>query len=129
MSRVSKKDKNLIKGAMRRIFSRSELRNKVADSVSVPNHYEPTRPRVTKWSRCPVCTELTPTYLIQIDHKEPIIPLDSEISKMTLDEIAERIWCEESNLQAICKSCHEIKTTAEMAIRKANKAKNKAKKD
>jgi 5-methylcytosine-specific restriction endonuclease McrA len=124
-ARISKKERNLLKGAMRRVFSRSDLR-KAALEASIIQHSDPARPRVTKWSRCSLCSKPEPTYLMEIDHVVPIIPVDSSLDEMTLDEVANRIWCEVVNLMPVCKPCHKIKTSKETKARAAHKKTKKA---
>lgn len=121
--RITKKERGLIKGGIRRAFSRSELRQK-AIAESRVDHYDPTRPRVKKWSRCSKCQKLVPTYQVELDHKDPIIPVDKSFEDMSLDEVVDRTWCDERLLQPMCPECHELKTQAENKIRRENK-KNK----
>lgn len=114
------KERNLIKGAIRRVFSRSDLRKKALQK-SVVSHYDETRKRVTKWSKCPDCQQFTPTYQMEVDHVEPIIGLDESLEDLTWDVIVDRIWCSEDNLRAICKPCHKRKTKLENSERRKNK--------
>lgn len=120
-SRISVKERNLIKGAIRRVFSRSDLRKKVVDLTIMRGYTNPDRPRVKKWSMCSMCDELTPTYKIQVDHIEPIVPLDSSLADMSWDTVIDRVWCEENNLQAVCETCHNFKSKEENFIRRKNK--------
>jgi hypothetical protein len=123
-TRITTKERNLLKGAMRRVFSRSELRQLAVATTKI-NHTDITRPRVKKWSMCPVCTQYTPTYLIEVDHSDPIVPLDKSLEDMSWDEVINRIWCELDNLKPICKSCHLQKTRVEGKIRRENRKKRK----
>lgn len=118
--RISAKERGLIKGALRRVFSRSDLRRSAIDASRI-EHEDPARPRVKKWSRCPVCNNPTPTYLMEVDHVIPIIPVDSSLEAMSADDLINRIWCDASNLLAICEPCHKIKTKAESANRRLYK--------
>lgn len=120
------KERNLIKGAIRRVFSRSELRRRALDKALVKDYHDPNRKRVTRWGRCATCNKLEPLYLLEIDHKEPLVPVDSSLEEMTWDEVIDRQWCDERLLQAVCKPCHHEKSKAENKERRANK---KAKKD
>lgn len=54
---------------------------------------------------------------LHMDHIEPLTPYDKEFHDMTLDEIAERNYCKEENLQYICSECHKEKTAKEATIR------------
>jgi hypothetical protein len=119
-SRISKKERGLLKGAIRRVFSRSEVRRAVVEASRIV-YTDPKRPRVTKWSMCSACKQPTPTYLIQIDHIEPIIGTDESMEEISWDELVNRIWCEETNLTPVCKPCHTLKTKAENALRRKHK--------
>lgn len=107
------KERNLLKGAIRRTFSRSELRRKALDSATVKDYQDPSRKRVTRWGRCAECSKLEPLYLMEIDHKEPVVPLGSRLEDMSWDQVIDNVWCDESKLQALCKPCHKAKTKAE----------------
>lgn len=124
--RITNKERGLIKGSLRRVFSRSELRQQVVAASRIEYH-DPNRPRVKKWSRCELCKELTPTYLIAADHILPLIPLNSSLNEMSWDELVDRLWCDASNLQAVCVTCHKAKSKQEMKQRALFKKANKLK--
>lgn len=107
------KERNLLKGAIRRVFSRSELRRKVLDASVINSYSDPTRPRVTKWCKCSGCGKMEPKYLMQVDHTEPLIPVNKSLEEMSWDEVINNTWCAEANLKPICKPCHKLKTKAE----------------
>lgn len=115
--RISAKERGLLKGAIRRVFSRSELRRKVLDTADI-EHFDPKRPRVRKWSRCPFCKEPTPKYLMQVDHIQPIVPVDTTLEAMDWDTVINSTWCQENNLTPTCQICHTAKTKAESVARK-----------
>lgn len=131
LERISVKERNLIKGSLRRLFARSDLRRQAIALTVVPGYVDAARPRVTKWSRCTSCKNMTPTYLMDIDHVIPLVPLESSLEDMTLDELVERLWCPIENLQGLCKKpCHHAKGKIEAKERarhrKIRKAKQKA---
>ena|ERR1700677_28804 len=121
-SRMTKKEMGLLKGAIRRVFSRSELRKKVLDTVKI-EHSDPDRPRVRKWSRCPECKQPTASYQMQLDHTIPVIYIGETLQDLSWNVlIDERIWCEESNLRPLCLTCHKLKSKLEgVQRRKAKK--------
>lgn len=123
--RITPKERNLIKGAIRRVFSRSELRKSAVDKSLAPKHTDGTRPRVKTWCICPECMVFTPKSYMQVDHVSPIIALDSSLEDMSWDDLVDNIWCDPNNLLAICENCHTIKTKAEAKQRAANKKKRK----
>lgn len=123
--RITAKERGLIKGAIRRAFARSDLHRQVVDASRI-DHSDPNKPRVKKWSRCNVCKSPVPTYLVCIDHIEPIIAVDSSFEDQGADITIDRTWCIVEKLQAICPACHDVKSSIEREHRKKNK---KAKKD
>lgn len=123
---MTDKEKAFVKGALRRVFSRSELRKQVLDKSRV-NHHDPTRPRVTKWSKCPECKDYVPTYLMEVDHISPVQRITETLADLTIEQLVYRIWCEEDNLVAICKPDHKAKSKAENAERHKYKKSKKAK--
>lgn len=119
------KERNLLKGAIRRVFSRSDLRRAVIASARVEGYHDPNRPRVKKWSRCTACQQMSPEYLMDCDHIDPIVPINQALEDMSWDTVVDRAWCARNNLQPVCKPCHKEKTKAEGKLRR--EAKKKAK--
>jgi 5-methylcytosine-specific restriction endonuclease McrA len=124
--RITPKERGLLKGAARRVFSRSELRKLALAAVSII-HADPERPRVKKWGQCPECTKLVPLYLFQVDHVSPIVPLDTPLEDMSWDSLINNIWCNPENLRAICITCHKTKTKAEAKERAKLRKERKSK--
>lgn len=115
--RLTGKDRSLIKGAVRRAFSRSALHKRAEDAYRI-EHYDPSHPRCKKWSWCASCGEVVPTWTCAVDHREPVIPVDRTFEEMTLDETVDRTWCHIDNLQNLCDHCHSTKTLSETKERK-----------
>lgn len=116
-TKLSPKDRGLIKGAIRRVFSRSELRREVMNASRI-DWFDVARPRVTKWGRCAECLKAEPLYKMHCDHIQPLIPLDKKLEDMSWDEVVERTWCNVKNLQSVCQPCHKAKSKAENAVRR-----------
>lgn len=112
-SRITKKEQSLLKGAMRRVFGRSDLRRKVIDSYIVQGYSDPKRKKVKYWIKCQECGTMEAKSNIQLDHLEPVIPIDRSFEDMSLDEVADRMWCEEKNFSPKCHECHHKKTGLE----------------
>lgn len=120
--RISSKERNLLIGAIRRVFSRSDIRREVLESVKVVMHQDVAHPRVKHWSRCPLCKKIAPRYQFAVDHIKPVIPLNRTQADMSWDDIINAIWCEKDNLQPICTKCHKEKTAHERKLRRCLKA-------
>jgi len=117
---ITPKERNLIKGALRRVFARSDLHRQVVDRTRV-DYKDLMRPRVKKWSKCEQCKLFTPTYQITVDHIDPIIPTDNAFENMLVDDVINRLWCNITNLQGLCEPCHDQKTAKERVERKTHK--------
>ena len=111
-SLISKKERGLLKGALRRVFSRSDLRRLVMDSAKI-EHFDPSKPRVKKWIQCNICNKPSPQYKAAVDHVYPVVPVDKSLEVMSWDELINRIWCPRIYLQILCKVCHDEKTKQE----------------
>ena len=114
--RISKKEHGLIKGALRRVFSRSDLR-KMAIALARIEHSDPKR-RTKKWVRCKECNEPTPEWMCQADHIVPCVPLDTSFDQMEVQVFIDNLWCELDNLQILCHTCHKRKSALEASERK-----------
>jgi 5-methylcytosine-specific restriction endonuclease McrA len=64
--------------------------------------------------RCNVCRKYVDE--IQVDHINPIVPPETGFT--TWDSYFNNLYCDKSNLQAICIPCHRFKTTFEQSKRK-----------
>ncbi len=121
--RITPQERGLIKAAIRRVFSRSALRiNAVKDcqvkTESVPIGYRNSRPRVKTWYQCPVCDNYCAAGDLEVDHRSPVVPVDSSFEEMAWDVLIDNLWCVVDNLIAICKMCHKDKTKLEMRERR-----------
>lgn len=125
--RITAKERGLIKGALRRVFSRSELRQNAMKQALVSDYIDPKRPRVTKWGRCSVCKNMEPLYKMQVDHEIPVVKIDSSLEEMTADELVDNLWCDERLLKPICQPCHKAKTKAENSERRRLKKEKQVK--
>lgn len=124
--RITAKERNLIKGALRRVFSRSELRNSILEAAIIA-HSDVKRPKVKKWFKCAICKKPEAKSYAAIDHISPLVPLALALADMSWDTVIDCLWCSPGNLQALCPDCHDIKTKAERKERNKNKKEKKNK--
>lgn len=118
-----------IRGANRRLFARSPLvREKQDESRQEFPRYKKDGTRAKKnWVKrqCEVCNEWVSSTQIQIDHIDPVVPKEGFSPSLDLwDRITiflKRLWCDKSNLQRICTTCHKIKTDKEKLERMLEK--------
>lgn len=68
---------------------------------------------------CVSCKKQVGNKEIKIDHINPVV--DPEKGFTTWDEYIERLFVELEGYQALCTTCHDIKTQQERTIRKQHK--------
>lgn len=66
---------------------------------------------------CALCEGEFPAKEVEVDHIEPVI---SSKGFTSWDDYIARLFCDKSNLQVVCKSCHKIKSYNEGQERKMN---------
>jgi len=119
--KLSKKDINEIRGALRQAFHRSEYYRAFLESktYSKPRYKKDgTRHKVD--NKCVICANCGGEYLrdsINIDHIERIGSFNN------LDECQDfinKLYCDYSNLQVLCFGCHEEKTAKENTLARLN---------
>jgi 5-methylcytosine-specific restriction endonuclease McrA len=60
---------------------------------------------------------------IFVDHIVPIV--DPAVGFVSWDSVIDRMFCDSSNLQLLCRACHKIKSQEEIEVAKARRAKQK----
>lgn len=118
--RITPRERGLLKGAIRRVFSRSELRKSVLEAAIVP-HSDPSRPRVKRWCKCAICGEPEAISNCQVDHILPIVGVHLTLVDLSWDAVINNTWCVKNNLQVCDKRCHSLKTKAENNLRRIRK--------
>jgi len=88
--------------------------------------------------RCSVCSKVVPSSIptppghkskkkrinnVIVDHTLPII--DPAIGFVSWDLVIAAMFCEVENLQVMCRSCSDVKTTGEREIATARRTKEK----
>lgn len=75
--------------------------------------------RLAQHFECGICKKEFTQKDMEVDHIKPVV--DPKKGFETWDKFIDKLFCEASNLQAICKPCHKIKTISEKKIRNENK--------
>jgi hypothetical protein len=113
-----------IRGAIRRIFSRSPVKIEVLKKIrrEVPR-YRKDGSRAKRDSvqyQCNVCKEWVGSTKVDVDHLEPVIEVNEQ-GFVDWNTFVERLFCGPENLQVICDLCHDKKTHEERMKRQALK--------
>jgi 5-methylcytosine-specific restriction endonuclease McrA len=110
---------SVIRGALRRAFARSPLVQEVmAESRREEPRYKQDGTRHKKnWvqRQCQVCGNWESSSKMAVDHIQPVVSVDNGFQDW--NEFITRLWCDKSNLQRICDTCHDKKTTEERIAR------------
>lgn len=109
----------VIRGALRRAFARSPaVQEKMAESRrEVPRYLKDGTRAKKDWvqRQCEVCKEWVGSTKLAIDHIDPVISVQDGFQDWNV--FIDRLWCDKSNLQRICDTCHDSKTSKERISR------------
>ena len=114
---IKKKDLQAIRGALRTAFIRSEYKREFLMSIEVLEYK--TRKDGSKYKKptryfyCACCGERFLLKDCQVDH---IKPIGQYFDFGHTEGFINRLWCDFSNLQGLCKSCHDDKTKLERGL-------------
>lgn len=72
---------------------------------------------------CEQCNELFERSQTHVDHKEPVVEIETGFKDW--NTYIERLFCDASNLQVLCISCHKTKSKAESVLRRTARQKRK----
>ena len=110
---------SVIRGALRRAFARSPIVQEVmqASRREVPRfNKDGSRHKKNSVQRqCQVCDEWVGSTKLAVDHIEPVVSIEDGFNDW--NEFIDRLWCDKKNLQRICDTCHDAKTTIERTTR------------
>ena len=110
---------SVIRGALRRAFARSPIVQEVmqASRREVPRfNKDGSRHKKNSVQRqCQVCDEWVGSTKMAVDHIEPVVSIEDGFNDW--NEFIDRLWCDKKNLQRICDTCHDAKTTIERTAR------------
>ena len=105
-----KKLKGLVKGAIRRLFSRSDTIKIVREKAV---HPKKKGPRGGKQYICNACNACFGAGKIQVDHIKSVIGHKESVHNLDFNQIVARIFVSTRRLQVLCLACHKVKTKKE----------------
>ena len=109
-------------GALKRSFSRSPMIREFLSKYRREEEWfkkdgtKAKKPKVLY--RCFQCQQEFNSNSIQVDHIEPVIPVNIPAKHLSMNILVDRLFCEESNLQILCKEHHKEKSKLENELRK-----------
>lgn len=99
-----------------RRYAREDARIEVPDG-----NFKNGNPKIKVMYKCNICTKIVGRDEIHIDHIKPVVDLDGF---NTWDDYINSLFCDVSNLQAICEECHAKKSLKENQQRALNRKKS-----
>lgn len=113
-TKAESKLRNSIVGALKRCFSRCYIHHNVLEAALVSE----TGPRGGKRYLCSECCQPFSRKEVQVDHIDPVVPTIMQQKDMNWNYFMSRLFCNEDNLQVLCRGCHTRKTNRERKERK-----------
>lgn len=87
------------------------------ESAKTDKKTNPKTGRLAQFYKCASCDNEFTSKEIEVDHIEPVVPSTGFVS---WDNVIERLFCEQENLQVLCTPCHKKKSKEENKERKKN---------
>lgn len=82
----------------------------------VGRRLNPKTGKLAQHFECASCKQAFVDKDVQVDHKNPVV--DPKVGFVDWETYMDRLYCEVSNLQVLCKKCHKEKTASERLLRK-----------
>ena len=106
--------RSFVMSGLRRMTSRWGPKYSVLNAAYVEDQINPKTKRKRKMYRCALTNKLFPASEMQVDHIEPVIPekwgRKAKWLGYNWNELLPRLFCKETNLQAVSKAAHKLKT-------------------
>ena len=102
--------------ALRGAFRRWPPKYDALRAAYVDTYINKASGRMAKHYVCAECDELYTSKDVQVDHIKPVV--DPKVGFVDYDTLVDRLFCEVSNLQVLCKVCHKAKSKKETVKRK-----------
>lgn len=107
---MDKKTKTGILGALRNEHRKYSVKKEAMRLAIHPTEKGPRGGNLYICNHCGLCFKGKE---IQMDHIDPVIPLNKSYDEMDWNEIMSRLFCELENYQCLCRDCHLIKCAEE----------------
>ncbi len=119
---INKKIKGSIMNFIRLSFRKADVFQEIK---KLSEHPTAKGPRGGKMWQCNQCFKPLKGKEVLVDHDEPVVPIGMKQADMSLDEYAQRLYCDVSNLQVLCSDCHKEKSYEEAHKRKLSQNQDK----
>jgi hypothetical protein len=106
---------SFVKSALRSASQRWPPRYSVLKKAMIGVKVNPLTGRNAQHFMCSSCKGTFTSKNVEVNHIDPVVPVSGFDS---WDGVVERLFCEESGLEVVCKPCHKTITKDENASRK-----------
>lgn len=106
---------SFITSVIRRGFTRWPAKFQVLANAKQGKKVNESTGRLAEHYECNVCKGSFAGKDVQVDHILPAVPTSGWVS---WDDFIDKLYCDLSNLQVICRGCHSKKTKEEGKLRK-----------
>jgi len=103
--------RSFITSALRAAFRRWPPKFDVLKSAFIDKRINKKTGKLASHYRCAKCRKAFPATGVQVDHTKPVV--NTRDGFVTWDTFINNLYCEEDNLQVMCKACHKLKTAEE----------------
>lgn len=107
---------SFVKSGLRSLSQKWPPKYRVLSKAYTGTEINPASGRLAKRYRCASCKSTFVAKDVEVNHIEPVVPTTGFDS---WDNIIERLFCEESGLEVLCRPCHKIRTQEENKGRRA----------
>lgn len=109
--------RSFVTSAIRGAFRRWPPKFKVLKNAQTTKKINKSSGKMAMHYKCAVCKKQFTSTNVQVDHILPVV--DPETGFVDWDTFIDRMFCEEENLQVVCKPCHLKKSKEERKKRGA----------
>jgi 5-methylcytosine-specific restriction endonuclease McrA len=106
---------SFVKSGLRSLSQKWPPKYRVLGKAYAGTSINPSSGRLAKRYECASCKNTFTSKDVEVNHIEPVVPISGFDS---WDNIIERLFCEESGLEVVCKPCHKVITKQENISRK-----------
>lgn len=108
--------KNFLISSLRAAMRRWPPKWKALNNAKVGKQPNKHTGRMAEHYSCASCGGVFIAKEVQVDHINPVV--DPDYGFIDWETYLDRMFCEEENLQVLCKGCHKVKTNEERKQRK-----------
>lgn len=111
--------KAFIIAALRSATRRYPPKYECLNEAKTEKKINPKTKRLAQFYRCNACGMDFTSKDVQVDHIIPVV--DPRDGFKTWDDYINRLFCDKSNLQVLCTTCHQLKTSQEKKLSTSTK--------